>query len=274
MRASALIFISLLATQLGACAAQRANTKALPSDPARSVADEPHAGPGMPPDDDAEEIDTDPYESYNRKIYRFNSAIDRAVLKPVAKAYRKITPDFVEKGVANFFRNLGEPTVIVNDLLQAKGKQFAADTGRFIVNSTVGVLGLFDVASHIGLDKHDEDFGQTLAVWGAEDSPYFVLPFFGPRTIRDSFGLVGDWFTDPITYIKDSSVRYGVRAMATIDIRAQLLTASKVLEQASDDEYLFVREAYLQKRKQLIYDGNVPPPGPADAPPGASPGSP
>ncbi len=266
MRQLASLFVLFLLVQLGGCAAQRANIKTAGATdaPTRDITDTPHAAPGMPPDDLEEETDPDPYEAYNRQVYRFNNAIDRAVVKPVAKAYRTVTPDFVERGVANFFRNLAEPTTMVNDLLQGKGKQFWSDSGRFVVNTTVGVVGLFDVAKHVGLEKHNEDFGQTLAKWGAQDSPYFVLPFFGPRTIRDSFGLLGDWFTDPITYIKDNTVRYSVRALAVVDIRAQLLTASKVLEQASDDEYLFVREAYLQKRRQLIYDGNPP----AAAPPG------
>lgn len=206
-----------------------------------------------------EDFDPDPFESYNRQVYRFNSALDRNIVKPVAKAYVKAVPDGVQRGIGNFFRNLGEPTVIVNDLLQGKFKQSLRDTGRFVVNSTVGLLGFMDIAKRWGWHKNAEDFGQTLAVWGAKESPYFVVPFFGPRTVRDTVGLVADWYTDPVTYVDDEPIRYGVRGLGVVDIRAQLLTASKVLEQATDDEYLFVREAYLQKRQQLIYDGNPPP---------------
>lgn len=267
---SAGLATALLTLLLSACAStpnERPAAEPAVSAPATATAiavaasDTPTAAatpraPGMPPEED--EPDVDPFESFNRKMYSFNSAIDRAVLKPLAKAYDKVFPDFVQRGVANFFRNLLEPTVVVNDILQGKFKQSAADTGRFLINTTVGVAGLFDVATRVGLPRHQEDFGQTLAVWGAESGPYVVLPFLGPRTVRDSFGLTLDWYTDPITYIDPSETRYGVRALAVIDTRSQLLNASRVLEQATDDEYLFVREAYLQRRNSLIHDGNVP----------------
>lgn len=206
-------------------------------------------------EDEAEAQDTDPYESFNRKIYRFNSALDRAVLKPLAKGYDKLLPDAVQRSVGHFFRNLGEPTIIVNNLLQGKFEQSFAATARFLANSTLGLGGLFDVATKAGVPRQHEDFGQTLAVWGAEQGPYLVLPLLGPRTVRDSFGLVADWYTDPVTYIDNEPLRYGLRGTYLIDTRWQLMDASRVLEQATDDEYLFVREAYLQRRKSLIRDG-------------------
>lgn len=263
VRAVFVVLISLMGVIGCARTPQRATdapTPAADTAPTGAIApDSPLAEPALD-----EDFDPDPFEAYNRQIYRFNSAIDRAVVKPVAKAYAKNIPDGIQRGIGNFFRNLSEPTVIVNDVLQGKFKQSLQDTARFLINSTVGLLGFMDIAKRWGLPKHAEDFGQTLAVWGAKESPYFVMPFFGPRTVRDSVGLVADWYTDPVTYIDDQWTRYGTRAVGLMDTRAQLLTASKVLEQATDDEYLFVREAYLQKRQQLIYDGNVPaPPSPA-----------
>lgn len=199
--------------------------------------------------------DTDPYESFNRKVYKFNSAVDRAVLKPLARGYDKLLPDVVQRRIGNFFRNLTEPTVAINNLLQGKVHDAFAVTARFLANSTLGIGGLFDVASKAGVPRQQEDFGQTLAVWGAEPGPYLVLPFLGPRTVRDSFGLVADWYTDPVTYIDNEPVRYGLRGLYLVDTRWQLMDASRVLEQATDDEYLFVREAYLQRRNNLIRDG-------------------
>lgn len=199
--------------------------------------------------------DSDPFESFNRKVYKFNSAVDRAVLKPLARGYDKLLPDAVQRRIGNFFRNLAEPTVAINNLLQGKVPDAFAATARFLANSTLGVGGLFDVAAKAGVPRQQEDFGQTLAVWGAEPGPYLVLPFLGPRTVRDSFGLVADWYTDPVTYIDNEPVRYGLRGMYLVDTRWQLMDASRVLEQATDDEYLFVREAYLQRRNNLIRDG-------------------
>lgn len=255
LRAVLAVIISC-AGVIGCAATHRANNPEAPTADAAGGA----ALPGSPLAEEAmdEDFDPDPFESYNRRIYGFNNAVDRAVVKPLAKLYAKGVPDGVQRGIGNFFRNLNEPTVIVNDLLQGKFKQSLQDTGRFVINTTVGILGFMDIAKRWGLPKHTEDFGQTLAVWGAKESPYFVMPFFGPRTVRDSVGLVADWYTDPVTYVDQEWTRYGVRAVGLMDTRAQLLTASKVLEQATDDEYLFVREAYLQKRQQLIYDGNVP----------------
>ncbi|MDH5358104.1 MAG: VacJ family lipoprotein [Gammaproteobacteria bacterium] len=200
----------------------------------------------------------DPLEGYNRAMYKFNDLLDRAITKPAAKGYDAIVPDPISKGISNFFSNLNEITVILNDLLQLKFGQAFHDTGRFVLNSTVGVAGLFDVAGYSGYEKHDEDFGQTLGVWGVKPGPYFVLPFFGPRNIRDTFGLIGDAFTDPVNYLDDPATRNGLYALRIIDNRANLLSVEKVLDEAAIDEYSYVRGAYLQRRQNLVYDGNPP----------------
>lgn len=206
----------------------------------------------------------DPLEGFNRAMYTFNDKLDIYVLKPVAKGYRAVAPSPVRHSVANFFSNLHDPVVMLNNLLQGKPGQAASDLGRFMFNSTVGIFGLFDVSSKMGLPKHDEDFGQTLAVWGVGDGPYLVLPFFGPSNMRDAPALVVDWETYPLTYHprthrKDSGTRDKLWLLEIIDKRSQLLEASDILEQAAGrDPYIFVREAYRQRRRYLIYDGNPP----------------
>ena len=200
----------------------------------------------------------DPLEGYNRAMYSFNDFADRAVMKPAAKAYDAVTPDPISRGISNFFSNLNEITVILNDLLQFKFSQAADDTGRFLLNSTVGFAGIFDVAGYAGYTSNDEDFGQTLGAWGVEPGAYVVLPFFGPRNVRDSFGLVADIYTDPVTYIKDNGTRNAVTATRIVDSRASLLGTKKILDEAALDEYIFVRDAYLQRRQDLVYDGNPP----------------
>lgn len=200
----------------------------------------------------------DPLEGYNRAMYKFNDAVDTAVLKPVAKGYDAVVPDPISQGVSNFFSNLNDITVIINDLLQGKFAQAGRDTHRFVVNTTVGVGGIFDVASLTGLNKNNEDFGQTLGVWGAEPGAYIVLPFFGPRNVRDSFGLVGDILTDPVTYVEHDETRWAFTGTRVIDSRANLLKAEKVLDEAALDEYSYVRDAYMQRRQSLVYDGNPP----------------
>ncbi len=201
----------------------------------------------------------DPWESYNRAIYSFNDGLDRVVLKPVAKGYRAITPSFLDRGITNIFGNLEDVVTAVNNLLQFKLHQASSDVGRILVNTTVGLLGFFDVATKWDLEKHDEDFGQTLGAWGMGPGPYFVLPVLGPRTVRDTGGLVVDWFTNPLTYIEDDEVRWGLRVLQAVDKRADLLGAKNVLKEAALDEYEFVRDAYLQRRRHLVYDGNPPP---------------
>jgi phospholipid-binding lipoprotein MlaA len=201
----------------------------------------------------------DPFEGYNRAMYKFNDALDTAVIKPVAKGYDAVMPDPLSQGVSNFFSNLNDITVIINDLLQGKFNQAYRDTHRFVLNTTVGVAGIFDVASLSGYNKNNEDFGQTLGVWGAEPGAYIVLPFFGPRNVRDSFGLVGDILTDPVTYVEGNDARFALLGTRVIDTRAELLKAEKVLDEAvALDEYSYVRDAYLQHRQHLVYDGNPP----------------
>ncbi len=201
---------------------------------------------------------SDPLEGYNRAMYKFNDAVDTAVLKPVAKGYDAVMPDPISQGISNFFSNLNDITVIINDLFQGKFYQAYRDTHRFVLNTTVGVAGIFDVASLSGFTKNNEDFGQTLGVWGAEPGAYVVLPFFGPRNVRDSFGLVGDMFTDPVMYVEGDDARLALAGTRVVDTRANLLKAEKVLDQAATDEYSYVRDAYMSRRQYLVFDGNPP----------------
>jgi phospholipid-binding lipoprotein MlaA len=210
----------------------------------------------------------DPFESYNRSMNSFNNNVDRYVLKPVAKGYDAITPSPVQKGVGNFFSNLDDVLVIFNDLFQFKFKQLASDTGRLLVNSTVGLFGLIDWASDIGLEKHNEDFGQTLGYWGVSSGPYLILPFLGPSTVRDTGGLMADSaYLDPINnevhegWIypnRNRDASTGLTIVKVINIRAGFLKAERVLNEAALDPYIYVREAFLQQRNNLVHDGNPP----------------
>lgn len=205
--------------------------------------------------------ENDPFESYNRSMNNFNIGVDDYVFKPVAETYQNIIPYPVKSGINNFFSNLNDLTVIVNDLFQFKLVQMAEDFSRFVFNSTIGILGLFDVATSMGLPKHDEDFGQTLGTWGYTDSAYFILPLIGLAggTVRDSLGFTVDsYYLSPLTVIDDDLTYWGAVVLKNINKRANLLNASKVLEQAALDPYIFKREAYLSKRKSLIYDGYPP----------------
>lgn len=201
---------------------------------------------------------SDPLEPLNRRVYQVNDGLDQFILKPVAIGYREVAPKLVQDGARNFFSNLNDIIVVVNDALQGKFSQALSDTGRFTVNSTVGLFGLVDVASRMGLPKHNEDFGQTLGVWGVDTGPYLVLPLFGPSNVRDSFGLVGDFFLDPVSYVDPTSARIGLTGSRTIDTRANLLNAEKVFQQAALDRYTFLRDAFLQRRRNLVYDGSPP----------------
>lgn len=200
----------------------------------------------------------DPLEPINRGIYTFNDAVDTTLLKPAAELYRGLVPRFVRTGVHNVFSNINDVIVALNNLLQGKFVNAVSDVGRIAVNTTVGLLGLLDVATEIGLEKHDEDFGQTLGYWGIGDGPYIVLPILGPSNLRDTVGVFVDFKTDPITYIdptRDRNIVWGVRA---VNRRSELLEASKILETAALDPYEFVRDAYLQRRRNLVYDGSPP----------------
>jgi len=210
----------------------------------------------------------DPFETYNRAVFAFNEDVDRAIIKPVAKAYRSTVPNPVRRGVSNVFSNLDDVVVIINDLLQLKLEQAVQDLTRFLVNSVFGLAGIFDVATHMGLPKHNEDLGQTLGYWGVDSGPYLVLPFLPPSTVRDTAGFFGDAQVDPVFQITDTGTRYAAIALETIDQRAQLLSASRVLDEAALDRYAFVRDAYLQHRLNLVYDGHPPqsdPPPPPEA---------
>lgn len=200
----------------------------------------------------------DPFEGLNRSIYQFNDAFDQAVGQPVAEAYQKVVPQPVNRGISNFFSNLEDVLVLFNDLLQLKFQQAASDFGRISFNTTFGLLGFFDVASHMDFPKHNEDFGQTLGYWGVGQGPYLVLPFLGPSTLRDGTGDVVDGFAYPAYRLEDPNTRLGLFLLDAVDTRAELLRASRVLEQAALDPYAFVRDAYLQRRQSLVYDGNPP----------------
>lgn len=200
----------------------------------------------------------DPLEGFNRAMFAFNDGLDTVLIKPVAKGYDAVLPAPVRTGVTNFFGNIADLFIGINNLLQGKPDQAFSDFGRVIINSTIGILGLFDVATEAGLEKHEEDFGQTFGRWGVGDGAYVVIPFFGPRTVRDTVGLVLDVKTDPVANLGDVSTRNSLLALRLIDNRADLLPADKVIEQAALDKYSYVRDGYLQRRRNLIHDGNPP----------------
>lgn len=200
---------------------------------------------------------SDPWEPFNRRVTAFNDNVDKVTLKPLAKAYQAVLPDFVETGIHNVFSNLRGPLHIVNNLLQGKLKRSGRETGRLLVNSILGLGGLLDVGTNIGWEAAPEDFGQTLAVWGVGDGPYLVLPFLGPNTLRDAFAIPLDSAADPVYYLEPDSHRYGVVALRLIDMRARLFTAEALIED-SFDRYLSIRESYLQNRRFQVYDGDPP----------------
>jgi len=199
----------------------------------------------------------DPWERYNRGVFKFNDVLDKAITKPVARGYQKITPDFIEARVSSFFSNLGEITNSVNNLLQGNIIKSGSDLSRFVLNSTFGLLGLFDVASPAGLEKHNEDFGQTLGVWGVGSGPYFMLPFLGPSTVRDSGGRVIDYFSAPLTYIKDDHIRIPMWLLWFTDQRSQALKVQDLLGAEFYDPYSSLREFWLDRRKRLVNNGEV-----------------
>lgn len=201
----------------------------------------------------------DPLEELNRSTYEFNQTLDRIALKPAAKGYRAVVPTPVRGGITNVFGNFRDFTTAINNVLQFKIGTALSDVCRVAVNSTVGIFGVFDVASRLGLEKHHEDFGQTLGVWGVPEGPYLVLPLLGPSNIRDSVGLIGDFYTDPEFFlITDSPENWIVFGTRIVNVRANLLEAERLLEQAALDQYAFLREAYLQRRRNQVLDGNAP----------------
>lgn len=202
----------------------------------------------------------DPWERYNRAMFDFNDSVDRAVLKPVAEIYRDVVPQPIQNGFSNFIGNLRDVIITLHQLLQAKPGDAAVSAGRVVVNTTVGVLGLGDPASTMGLVKANEDFGQTFGWWGVEPGPYVVLPLLGPSTVRDTVGTVADIKFGPIGYVLESgTARDVVYGLTVIDRRKDLLGAESTLEALSFDRYSGVRDAWLARRRSLVYDGDPPP---------------
>lgn len=200
----------------------------------------------------------DPFERTNRKVYGFNQKLDRYVLAPVASGYAAITPRFFRHGVDNFFTNAQYPGVILNNLLQGKASEGLADTGRFLINTTIGLLGVWDPAAEMGLERHQEDFDQTLAVWGANSGPYLELPLYGPSHARTLADYPVAYATNTLTYAVESQVMAPLMVLYVINKRALLDQAVAIREQAAVDPYLFTRSAYIQHRHNLIHDGQPP----------------
>lgn len=198
----------------------------------------------------------DPYEGFNRAMFAVNEGID-VVVKPVAKGYDAAAPLPVKAGVGNFFGNIYDVWTAFNNFLQGKGSQGLSDVGRVLVNSTIGIGGVFDVASEMGLEKHTEDFGQTLGKWGVGDGPYFYWPLIGPRTTRDTFGWMVDSYADPVWRLDDVPLRNTLVGVRFIDLRASLLPTDRIVDQAAFDKYNYIRDAYLQNRHSEINDGKT-----------------
>ena len=202
----------------------------------------------------------DPFESVNRAVFAFNESADEYVVSPVAEAYKFIVPDFFRVGVTNFLGNIGDIFVAANNILQGKPQNAANDIGRILINSTIGFLGFFDVATDAGLEKNKEDFGQTLGVWGVSSGPYVVLPLFGPSSVRDTVGFLVDVKTDFVSNggLLNHDQKIGLITLKVVNQRANLSYANKLIEDAAFDKYSFMRDSYFQRRLNLIYDGNPP----------------
>lgn len=200
------------------------------------------------------ETNRDPLEGFNRAMFSFNEGVDKYALKPLAQGYRYVMPDIAETGVNNFFSNLGDVRTAVNSLLQGKVDNALVDLSRVTFNSTFGVAGFIDVATPMGLEKHDEDFGQTLGYWGLGSGPYLVLPLLGPSSVRDGVGLIPDMALDPVGEVDHVPTRNSLYGLRLLDARVQLMAAEQII---SGDKYSFVRDAYLQRRQYLVNDGEV-----------------
>lgn len=198
--------------------------------------------------------ESDPWESWNIRVFAFNEHLDAAVLRPVATTYVRLVPAVARRGVSNMFYNFLDVTVLLNNVLQLKMDDAASDSGRILLNTTVGLGGLIDVATEVGLQRNDEDFGQTLGRWGVGAGPYMVLPLFGPSNVRDSLGLFIDTFTNPMTYHHDPTIRNGIFVLEQVDKRVAVLVIDSLM---MGDQYLFTREAYIQQREYLVLDGEV-----------------
>lgn len=208
----------------------------------------------------------DPWENWNRKVFAFNESLDENVLKPVATGYAKVVPQFARRGIDNFFNNAADAWSAVNNVLQGKGEPALQDVVRVTTNTVFGFFGLLDIASEFGLEHHYEDFGQTLGRWGFGAGAYVVWPVLGPSSVRDSAALPADrWFAAPSVYIQDGRWQAGITVLQIVNTRANLLGASKLLDDIALDKYSFIRDAYLQRRRSLVYDGDAPElPQPAD----------
>ncbi len=191
-------------------------------------------------------------------MFKFNTDFDNAFLKPAAQAYQFVTPEEMDESITNFFNNVADITSAVNNAAQFKLSRAGNDVGRVLVNTTVGFVGLVDVASNLGLPSYKEDFGQTLGYWGLGPGPYFVMPILGPSSVRDTFGFAGDIALDPFFSLEKDRIYWGFIALRTVDRRADLLAAGELLDEAAIDPYAFVRDAYLQRRRTLVHDGNPP----------------
>lgn len=200
----------------------------------------------------------DPMEPFNRGVYGFNEALDRAVIKPVATAYKAVTPQPVRSGVGNFFGNLDDAWSAVNSVLQLKVQSAAENMMRFAVNSTLGLAGVIDIASEMRIERHPEDFGQTLGRWGVGAGPFVVLPLFGPSTLRDTLAMSVDFKGDIVANVEHVATRNSLKALDLIDLRATYLNASSVIDDAALDKYSFTRDAFLQRRQYSVFDGNPP----------------
>ena len=210
--------------------------------------------PAAPKDQRAE---YDPWEPLNRRIYNFNDGLDAVTFKPLAKGYQKLMPELVERGVHHFSVNLLGPLYIINNFLQGKPDRGVNEIGRFVINSVVGICGLIDVATPMGLDSNPETFGQTFSVWGIPDGPYVVVPILGPRTLTTAIAAPFDFAADPTFYLDDSTEKWIVYGIRSVDLRMQLFPAEDLIED-SFDRYLTIRESYLQNLRFRIYDGNPP----------------
>lgn len=200
---------------------------------------------------DEQDVVNDPWEGYNRRMYNFNNGFDKVITRPLAIAYEAVTPEPVQACISRFFGNLREPGTAVNQVLQGKPLSGMRTAGRFAINTTVGIAGLYDPATFFGISRGYEDFGQTLALWGWQDSRYFVVPLFGPRTLRDTAGIVGDFPLSPIGYVQNDTVALGLNIMQLTDARAQVLPFDEMRRQAID-EYTMVRNAWMAKRANQI----------------------
>lgn len=199
----------------------------------------------------------DPYENLNRKVFVVNQVFDQVLLKPVSKGYSNYAPDFIQTTIGNFFGNLADVWTAVNNFLQGKPREGIQDTGRVAVNTVFGVAGLADVATKLGLPKHQEDFGQTLGVWGVKPGPYVMLPLFGPSTMRDALAKPLDLYADPLNLSTRSDVEYSLRAVRLVDDRARLLPTTDMIEKVALDPYQFVRDAHFQQREARVNDASA-----------------